>query len=394
MIKKSRMMFGFGALLVAGSLAISVSSASAASANKGGQDKTKTDISSSANPSVYGQWVTLTATVSPSGNANGTPTGTVTFKQGNIILATATLNNLGQAAFSTNLFSGTGSSTHPISAEYAGDNNFKGSSASAFKQEITPATLTVSGITAKSKSYDATTSVVLDTGKATLVGVVAGDTVTLDASGAQGAFANKNAGRNKPVNLSGIAISGASSSQYTLALPNAAADILPATLTVTADNLSRPSGTANPPLTANYSGFVNGETLATSDVTGNPSLVTGATTDSAAGSYPIIAGAGTLASINYNFVFVNGTLNVTGSGNTPVQKISIASLQPQLDGSMKLALAGNAVQTYVVEASTDLVHWTAISTNVSDANGLFTAVDPDAKNYSSRFYRGVAPAQQ
>ena len=122
MIKKSWMMFGFGALLVAGSLAISVSSAFAAPANKGGQDKTKTDISSSANPSVYGQWVTLTATVSPSGNANGTPTGTVTFKHGNTIFETATLNNLGQATFSTNIFA------FPITADYAGDNNYKGSS--------------------------------------------------------------------------------------------------------------------------------------------------------------------------------------------------------------------------------------------------------------------------
>ena len=389
-MKKMRMMFGFGALLVAGSLAISISSASA----KGNQDKTKTEITSSANPSMYGQWVILTATVTPASTGGSTPTGTVTFKHGNKILATATLNNLGQAAFSTNIFSTTGSSTHPISADYSGDSNFKSSSSSAFKQEITPATLTVSGIKAKNKSYDATTNATLDASSATLVGVVAGDTVTLDASDAKGAFANKNAGKNKTVSLSGITISGADASQYTLALPSAAADILPATLTVTADNQSRPSGTANPTFTANYSGFVNGETLATSDVTGNPSLVTVATTDSAAGSYPIVAGAGTLASVNYNFVFVNGTLKVMASGKSPVQIFSIVSLQPQSDGGMKLALSGSAVQTYVIEASTNLVHWTAISTNLADANGQFTVVDPDAKNYPNRFYRGVAPAQQ
>jgi len=390
-MKKTRTMFGFGALLlVAGSLALSISSASA----KGNQDKTKTDISSSANPSTYGQWVTLTATVTPASVGSGTPTGTVTFKQGNNILAIAALDKLGQAAFSTNVFSAAGSSTHPISADYSGDSNFKGSSANAFKQEITPAILTVSGITAKSKSYDATTSATLDASSATLVGVVGKDKVTLDASGAKGAFANKNAGKNKTVSLSGIAISGADASQYTLVLSSAAADIIPATLTVTADNLSRTSGTANPPLTANYSGFVNGETLATSDVTGNPSLVTGATTNSAAGSYPIITGAGTLASVNYNFVFANGTLNVTASDKTSVQNISIASLQPQSNGGMKLTLSGNPGQTYVLEASTDLVHWTAISTNVTDSNGLSTFVDSDAKNYPSRFYRGVVLAQQ
>jgi hypothetical protein len=30
---------------------------------------------------------------------------------------------------------------------------------------------------------------------------------------------------------------------------------------------------------------------------------------------------------------------------------------------------------------------------VTDVNGLFTFVDSDAKNYSSRFYRGVVPQQ-
>jgi hypothetical protein len=62
-----------------------------------------------------------------------------------------------------------------------------------------------------------------------------------------------------------------------------------ALLGVTADNKSRSYGSANPAFTASYSGFVNGETLATSGVTGSPSLSTTATTNSSvAGSpYPI-----------------------------------------------------------------------------------------------------------
>jgi hypothetical protein len=50
----------------------------------------------------------------------------------------------------------------------------------------------------------------------------------------------------------------------------------------------------------------------------------------------------------------------------------------------------------VIQASFDALHnWTSISTNVTDAQGLFTFVDTDAKNYNytSRYYRGVAPAQ-
>ena len=46
------------------------------------------------------------------------------------------------------------------------------------------------------------------------------------------------------------------------------------TITVTAVNVSRASGAANPPLTAKLSGFVLGQTLATSGVTGSASCTT------------------------------------------------------------------------------------------------------------------------
>src|SRR5882724_3237929 len=86
-----------------------------------------------------------------------------------------------------------------------------------------------------------------------------------------------------------------------------------ATLTVTADNTSRDYGDANPTFTASYSGFKNGEVLATSGVTGSPSLTTTATATSAvAGSpYTITATLGTLAAGNYQFTFVNGQLTIT-----------------------------------------------------------------------------------
>ncbi len=82
------------------------------------------------------------------------------------------------------------------------------------------------------------------------------------------------------------------------------------TLTVTADAKSRPFGQANAQLTATISGFVNGQTLATSGVTGSPACVTTATITSPAGSYPITCGIGTLASASYGFVFAPGVLAV------------------------------------------------------------------------------------
>src|SRR5205814_871403 len=100
---------------------------------------------------------------------------------------------------------------------------------------------------------------------------------------------------------------------YSFSFANGQLTVTKASLTVTADNKSRVYGDANPSFTASYSGFKNGETLATSGVTGSPSLATTATaTSSVAGSpYTITAAVGTLAAGNYSFTFVNGSLTVT-----------------------------------------------------------------------------------
>src|SRR5262249_7968121 len=64
--------------------------------------------------------------------------------------------------------------------------------------------------------------------------------------------------------------------------------ITKAILTVSANDTSRDYGDPNPTFTASYSGFKNGETLATSSVTGTPSLTTSAVATSAVpGPYPI-----------------------------------------------------------------------------------------------------------
>jgi uncharacterized repeat protein (TIGR01451 family) len=62
------------------------------------QAATTTAVAPSANPSTFNQSVTFTATVSGSG---GTPTGTVTFKDGAATLGTGTLSAGGTATFST-----------------------------------------------------------------------------------------------------------------------------------------------------------------------------------------------------------------------------------------------------------------------------------------------------
>ncbi len=80
-----------------------------------------------------------------------------------------------------------------------------------------------------------------------------------------------------------------------------------APLTIRADNKRKQVGTPNPPLTATYIGFVNGDTPASLDVP--PILSTTATTDSPVGQYPItVTGA---MDANYAITFIEGILTVT-----------------------------------------------------------------------------------
>ncbi|AXC09546.1 hypothetical protein ACPOL_0161 [Acidisarcina polymorpha] len=99
----------------------------------------------------------------------------------------------------------------------------------------------------------------------------------------------------------------------------------PASLIVTANNASKELGQPNPAFSATISGFVNGETQASTGVySGTPAFSTTATTNSPIATYPITVSLGTLAAANYTFAsFVPGTLTVTG--NT-VQSIVFAAL--------------------------------------------------------------------
>ena len=88
--------------------------------------------------------------------------------------------------------------------------------------------------------------------------------------------------------------------------------IAPAPLTVTANAASRLYGAANPAFAATFSGFVLGQTLATSGVKGSASLKSNDTAASAVGSYTITPTVGTLTATNYAFsTFKTGTLSVT-----------------------------------------------------------------------------------
>jgi hypothetical protein len=118
----------------AGNWATAIASFTVATANK---VNTTTAVTSSVNPSVFGQSVTFTATVTPASGSN-IPTGIVTFLDGTATLGTATLSG-GSGTLSTSALA---VGNHNITASYGGDSNFNGSTSNAITQTVNKANTT------------------------------------------------------------------------------------------------------------------------------------------------------------------------------------------------------------------------------------------------------------
>ncbi len=94
------------------------------------QAHTKTGLAASANPVVHGQTLTLTAPVSVSAPGTGTPTGSVTFKDGTTTLGTSPLTTNAGVTSATLSTSALGVGPHSLTATYGGDPNDVGSGGS------------------------------------------------------------------------------------------------------------------------------------------------------------------------------------------------------------------------------------------------------------------------
>jgi hypothetical protein len=240
---------------------------------------------------------------------------------------------------------------------------------------ITPATLTVSGLTASNKVYDGTTAATV-TGTPVLAGDISGDTVSITGA-AMGTFADKTVGNKKPVTLSGLTLGGPDAGNYTFSLQTLSANITPATLMVTASDASRAYGAPNPEFLGTIAGLQIGDGI-------SATYTCEATTNSPAGNYPItphLVDANGEAS-NYAVALNNGTLTVT------------ALPQPTLSNP---ALAGNnfsmtvvttvAGVNYILEYTDSLnpPQWKAAQTFTGDGNARMLSDTLVGAN--PRFYR-------
>lgn len=270
---------------------------------------TTTTVDSSAHPAVWGQALTLTATVASAGS--NTPTGTVTFLDGGTTLGTGTLQVVGglnQATFTTSALEVGG---HTITALYSGDANFLASTSADLNQVVTKATPAVAWANAADITYGAA----LGAEQLDATASVAGSFAYTPAAGTV-----LHAGVNQSLNA---VFTPTDAAHYNAVPVSASIHVLPAALTVTAAAQAKVYGAPRPALTASYAGFVNGDTVAV--LSGAPALSTTATQFSVPGNYDITAGPGTLRAADYFFQFVGNTLTISPAATSAAVTASAAT---------------------------------------------------------------------
>ena len=220
------------------------------------------------------------------------------FVNGDTVASLATLPTL-----MTTATAATSVGSYPIAASGAASPNYSINYANG-TLTVTPAALTITAANT-SKLYGAP----LPALTASYSGFVNGDTV---ASLATLPTLITTATAATSVGSYPIAASGAASPNYSINYANGTLTITPAALTITAANTSKLYGAPLPALTATYSGFVNGDTVAS--LATLPTLITTATAATSVGSYSIIASGA--ASPNYSINYANGTLTITPAAMT------------------------------------------------------------------------------
>ena len=193
--------------------------------------------------------------------------------------------------------------------------------------DITPASISVSGITAANKTYDGSTSATVNTAGAVFTGKVGGDAVTVSTTGT---FADKNVGIGKTVTLAST-YGGADAGNYTFTdQANTTANITAKAVTLTAPNVSK-----------TYDGGLAYTVSNADKTTLSGSLVGGDTVTGATIAYTDKnVGAGN-KTVNFNAVTINdgnggNNYSVTLAGNS-ASTINQANLS---------VTANNASKTY------------------------------------------------
>jgi autotransporter-associated beta strand protein len=295
-------------------------------------------LSASAATLVYGSALTLTSTITGSG---ATPTGTVTFYDNGNILGTAALNLSGVAIFSVSNLLVT-ASPHSVTAMFGGDIHYAQSASSPVSVTTTAVTIIPIPVVAN-KIYDGTNTATI--ASITFGGILDSDTNYVHISGAYTAtFADKNVGVNKNVSITGLALTGSLSANYTLSTSSVSTT---ANITNKVLNISGITATNRLYDSTTNAGFTGTAALVSAMIVspdvvtlgGTPALYF--TTKAVGTNKPVIVSGYSIGTTgdatNYVLVLTNLSANITNLG-VSINGITVNS--KVYDGSTAASLSG------------------------------------------------------
>jgi len=224
---------------------------------------------------------------------------------------------------------------------------------------ITPATVTITA-DARTKVYGAAVPMLM----ATVTGLLGADTLISDPVVGTAATATSAVSDSPYAITAGGAVA---TTNYTIQYVDSTLTVTPATLTITADAVSKTYGNADPALTYSSSGLVGADT-----VTGNLARVVGENV----GTYAIGQGALT-AGRNYAITFVAADFNIT-----PAAATITPNDQSQIYGGIQPALT--ATVTGLVNGDTALAGLVLAAAPASSHVGTYniTVSDSTDTNYT------------
>lgn len=199
-------------------------------------------------------------------------------------------------------------------------------------------------------------------------------TTTIDGTTVVGSYSNA------------IALSGGADNNYTFTLLSGDFEVTKAVLTVTADNQTKVYGEANPTLTFQFSGWLNGDDA--EDLTTKPSASTTVSVTSPVGVYsggiPVAGGVDE----NYNFSYIaadfsvtKATLTVTANNKSKIYGAS----EPILD----YAVTGTLLNGDAPSVVTGINLSTAMGASATFGTHLITAAGGSSDNYDINHVDGT-----
>jgi hypothetical protein len=188
---------------------------------------------------------------------------------------------------------------------------------------------------------------------------------------------------SSPAGTYPITCAGLTSPNYTISFPQGTLMVTAAPLTITANNVARAYGAANPPLNnVMTSNFVNGNSLAS--LNGTLICTTSANSTSPPGAYAIACSG--LSSPNYAISYIPGTLTVSadlltitannatrayGAANPPLNRVTYNGFA---NGDTASALTGTLICTTTATASSPAGPYPISCSGLSSTNYTITYV--------------------